>query len=197
MVRSLAGLSKVAELLASFDKPWFVAGGWAVDLFLGCVTRDHKDTEIAILRRDQLTLQSYLKGWEFNKVIPATNVGIEPWDRGEWLELPVHEIHAQRADSDLSELEILLNESSGEKWRFRRNLEIVRPLALFGLHSKMGIPFLGPEIVLLFKAKNPTTDDEADFNNLRHVLDRERQGWLRQAIEACYPGHAWLAYLLR
>jgi Aminoglycoside-2''-adenylyltransferase len=28
--------------------PWFVAGGWAIDLFLGTRTRDHEDLEIAV-----------------------------------------------------------------------------------------------------------------------------------------------------
>ena len=30
------------------DFPWFVAGGWAIDLFLGTRTRDHEDLEIAV-----------------------------------------------------------------------------------------------------------------------------------------------------
>lgn len=186
---------KVFKLLAGFDKPWFIAGGWAIDLFLERVTRIHEDIEIAILRQDQLVLQSYLTGWEFEKVIPGRKMRREKWDEGEWLDLPVHEIHGRNATSDPSTLEILLNESSGDEWKFRRNLKILRPQSMIGLHSENGIPFLSPEIVLLYKARNPTANDEADFDKVCPRLDREPRHWLKHAIEACHPGHPWLEIL--
>ena len=119
----------------------------------------------------------------------------ELWAEGEWLELPVHEIHARRMGSQPSALEILLNESTEAEWRFRRNLEIRRPLSLIGLHSDIDVPFLSPEIVLLYKAKNRRAQDEADFHNVRNFLDPGRRAWLRQAIEVCHPEHPWLAVL--
>jgi hypothetical protein len=71
--------------MQGFHKPWFIAGGWAIDLFIDQVTREHHDTEIAILRQDQMELKNYLKDWEFNKVRSGT---IEPWETGEWIYLP-------------------------------------------------------------------------------------------------------------
>jgi hypothetical protein len=187
---------KVAALMAGFERPWLVAGGWAIDIFLGCATRTHKDLEIAILREDQNNLRRHLTGWEFRKIIPRPSGELtQPWNEGEWLELPIHEIHAQRAGGNPSSIEILLNESSGEKWKFRRNPEIARPLTMIGLYSDIGVPFLRPEIVLLYKAKNPRIQDEDDFNSVRGLLDEGCRSWLRQAIEACYPGHAWLKAL--
>jgi hypothetical protein len=186
---------KVLELLAGFDKAWFVAGGWAIDLFIGRVTRTHEDIEIAILRQDQLALQSYLTGWKFEKVIPGQKMRREKWNQQEWLALPVHEIHARNAASDPSALEILLNESSVDEWKFRRNLKITRPLSMIGLRSKDGIPYLNPEIVLLYKAKDPTRRDEADFENAVQILDTERKRWLKQALAVCHPGHRWLEIL--
>lgn len=56
--------------MEGFSRPWFVAGGWAIDLFLDRVTREHSDIEIAVLREDQLALQRHLVGWQFTKVIP-------------------------------------------------------------------------------------------------------------------------------
>ena len=44
---------KIAAIMHGFGKPWFVAGGWAVDLFLGRETRAHEDIEVSIFRRDQ------------------------------------------------------------------------------------------------------------------------------------------------
>lgn len=186
---------KVFKLLAGFEKPWFVAGGWAIDLYLKRVTRDHEDIEIAIFRCDQLMLRNYLKGWEFKKVIPEPKMHSELWKEDEWLDLPIHEIHAENKDSDLSHLEILLNESSNDEWRFRRNPNITRPLSVLGLRSENDIPFLSPEIVLLYKAKNPNPRDEADFKNVLKTLKQEPREWLKQAVQTCYPEHSWIDVL--
>ena len=53
----------ITSLMNSFNKTWFIAGGWAIDLFLGKETREHKDLEIALFRKDQLNLKEYLKKW--------------------------------------------------------------------------------------------------------------------------------------
>ncbi len=118
---------------------------------------------------------------------------MEPWGKGEWLRLPVHEVHAFRDDYDPSALEILLNESSGNEWIFRRNLKVRQPLSAIGLSSENEIPFLNPEIVLLYKAKSPAAYDEADFINVCKILNQDRIRWLKKAIETCHPGHPWLA----
>jgi len=186
---------KVFKLLTGFEKPWFVAGGWAIDLYLGQVTRPHRDIEIAILRADQLAFQNYMRDWELVKVIPESGGRREPWDEGEWLELPVHELHARREGEDPKDLEILLNESWGEEWRFRRNLDILRPLSKIGQLSGIGIPLLSPEIVLLYKAKKPTAVDQIDFKNVSEVLKGKPRRWLRKSIETCYPKHPWLDLL--
>ncbi len=53
---------QVATLMRDFKPNWFIAGGWAIDLFLGKVTRPHQDIEIAIFRKDQLALRDYFDG---------------------------------------------------------------------------------------------------------------------------------------
>ncbi len=191
-MESFSELGKLSRLLNDFRQPWFVAGGWAIDLFIGDVTRVHKDIEITIFRKDQSRLREYLFGWEFTKVI---NRKMEPWNENEWLELPIHEIHGHSKNILLSALEILLNESSRCEWRFRRNFAIGRPLSMIGLRSDIGVPFLAPEIVLLYKAKNPRSKDEDDFHRVCKLLNEERQVWLKQAITVCHPRHHWLKEL--
>ena len=39
---------RVASLLEEVDAPWYVAAGWAIDLFLGGEHREHEDLEIAV-----------------------------------------------------------------------------------------------------------------------------------------------------
>lgn len=184
----------VTKIMNNFDISWSIAGGWAISIFIGYEIRKHKDIEIAILRRDQLALQRYLKNWEFKKVIPDTGE-MEIWKNGEYLELPVHEIHAYNINYDPSALEILLNESNENEWVFRRNPEISRPISKLGIQSKMRIPILSPEIILLYKAKNPNNQDETDFNTIYKLLNKEQRNWLKESIKVCYPEHPWLDIL--
>lgn len=47
----------ITSLMAGFNKTWGIAGGWAIDLFIGKETREHKDIEIAVFRKNQLYLK--------------------------------------------------------------------------------------------------------------------------------------------
>lgn len=77
------------SLMRSFKKSWFIARGWALDLYIGKKTRHHEDIEIGIFRNDQLYLKGYFKGWKFKKVV---NGQVHEW-RDEILELPIHEVY--------------------------------------------------------------------------------------------------------
>ena len=181
--------AQTAALMRGFASPWFIAGGWAVDLFLGEVTRPHDDIEIAILRRDQSALHAHLRGWRWEKVLDDER---SPWRRDEWLELPVFELYAANERAEPPQLEVLLNEARGRVWVFRRNAHVTRPLAACYLTTPAGIPFLGPEIVLLYKSKQPRAKDEQDFGAVVARLEAERRAWLRSALLLCDAGHHWL-----
>jgi hypothetical protein len=170
----------------------FIAGGWAVDLYLGRVTRPHEDIEVAIFRRDQAALHECLDGWLLQKVVGGK---LSAWRRGEWLALPVHEIHCFKEASEPTRLEVLLNESDGAEWVYRRNEKVRRPLAKCHLVSKEGVRFLSPEIVLLYKSKSPRAKDEQDFAAVAGRLGAERKAWLKAALKAQDPGHGWLGKL--
>ncbi|WP_419893509.1 nucleotidyltransferase domain-containing protein [Oceanobacillus kimchii] len=47
----------IKTVMSDFNKDWFFAGGWAIDIFLGKETRDHPDIEIGIFREDQIELK--------------------------------------------------------------------------------------------------------------------------------------------
>lgn len=180
----------VADLMRTFRRPWWIAGGWAIDLFLDRETRDHGDVEIAILRGDQWAVRDHLREWRFQRVTQGTDT-MTIWSEGERIEAPDHEVHAQSPDGSL-QLEILLNEGERDTWRFRRNTAVARPLALMGMRSADGVPFLAPEVVLLYKAKDPQARDYHDFRVARSGLDEERREWLRAALRTCHPGHPWI-----
>lgn len=183
---------KVAAIMRDFKPTWFVAGGWAVDLYLGKVTRPHGDIELAILREDQSALHHYLKGWVLRKVVRGE---LSPWHRDEFLKPPTHEVHCFKEGSDPRQIEVLLNEADGNDWIYRRNGEVTRPLAECQLVSKGGVKFLCPEIVLLYKSKSPSAKDEQDFAGVIKHLDAERRRWLKDSIAVCDARHHWLQRL--
>ena len=168
-----------------YPQPWWVAGGWAIDLHLGRQHRPHKDVDIAVLRRDQQQLRSCFHDWSFQKVVSGV---VDPWLPNEVLQLPIHEVHAER---NTEHLEFLFNETKDDVWVFRRNPSISMPLEQASRRSAEGTPYLCPEIVLLYKAKTPREHDTEDFNRACGTLNAEAKQWLATALNTCHPGHEW------
>ncbi len=101
--------------MRGYLRSWWIAGGWAIDLYLGHQSRPHQDIDVAVLRRDQHILRRHLQDWHFTKMVNSISLA---WPVHEYLELPVHEVYAE---NDLERLEFLLNEAVDDKWFFRRN----------------------------------------------------------------------------
>ena len=57
------------------------------------------------------------------------------------------------------------------------------PLSRMGFYPLWGLPYLAPEIVLLFKAKHLEARDRIDFDNALPALSADARRWLRDAIE--------------
>lgn len=181
--------AQIATIMRGFAPPWFITGGWAVDLYVGRVTRAHADIEIAIFRRDQFALQDHLRAWRWEKVVGGKRL---PWPRGDWLELPLHELYGVNEQAEPRQLEVLLNESAADAWVYRRDANITRPLSKCYLTSRAGVKFLAPEIVLLYKSKYGRALDEQDFAAVGERLEPERRAWLRAALATGDAAHPWL-----
>jgi hypothetical protein len=181
---------RIYSLMSDFKRPWFIAGGWAIDLCVERETRKHEDIEIAILREDQFHLKKYLKVWDVHKV---EDNELKRWGN-EYLKLPVHELHAENKISN-EKLEVLINEVQKNKWIFRRDLRVTLPLFRVGSYTPIGIPYLNPEVVLLYKAKNSRVKDQQDFLAILDKLTNEQREWLRNAIYLQDKQHQWLKML--
>ena len=55
---------QVSALLAGVQAPWYVAAGWAIELFLGQERREHEDLEIAVPRDRFGRIAERLSGFE-------------------------------------------------------------------------------------------------------------------------------------
>jgi hypothetical protein len=199
--REVKALLEVAEALGNLRAPFYFAGGWAIDLHLGRVTRDHHDIDALVMRRDHLLLHKALKQFSLKKIIPhpdgkPPNRGaIVEWPAGERLELPVHQINAYRTGESEPAFQVMLAESRGSDWIFRRNPDVSMPISKMGFHPLWGLPYLAPEIVLLFKAKHLEARDRVDFDHAIPALSVDARRWLRDATEKTHPGHEWLKVL--
>ncbi len=180
----------VAALMAGFPVPWAIAGGWAIDLFLGRETRPHADVDVALFRADQAAPRAHLPGWSFRKV---SGGAFAEWEDGEWLSAPLHEIHARSPSGET--LEFLLNERDGGDWVFRRDARVRCRADRVIVMSEMGIPHLCPAVVLLYKAKAPRPADEQDFEAVRAALSAAQREWLRAALATVHPDHPWMGRL--
>jgi hypothetical protein len=188
-----------AREMEGFELPWYVSSGWAIDLFLGRVTRVHHDVDIILARDDQMALRDHLtvRGWKF---VTPFDKRLVPWPPHMRLEPPRHQVHAHR-NRDSAFLDVLLSPISAGVWRFRRDPTIVRAEERIRLRTADGIPYLAPELVLLFKSGSGggggagRDRDHADFENVITRLEPERRAWLRWALTATAPDHPWLIAL--
>ena len=57
--------AEVAALFSVLAVPWWLAGGYAIEMAVGHALRDHADIDVLLLRRDQLAAQRMLAGWQW------------------------------------------------------------------------------------------------------------------------------------
>ncbi len=181
-------VADVIALLRDANVPFWIAGGFAIDLFVGTPTRPHDDIDVQIVRGHDRVLASHLAGWDFQIAHAGS---LTPWTP----EHDHHTIWCRPSPSAPWCFELLLADVVDDRWTFRRDPRISRPLAELGSSTASGIPFVRPEIQLLFKSKQPRPKDQADFDAVLPRLDPIARTWLVEALSLIDPSHAWLRSL--
>lgn len=185
--------TEAQELFSGLSAPWWISGGWAIDLFIGRQTRPHGDLDVLILRDDQLIFQEHLSNWDLSD---RRSPEFTTWSKGEFLNPPINDIWGRRTPKSPWAIQLMLMETDGDSWVFRREPKITGPISSLGRITKSGIPYLSPQIQLLYKANNLQIDrNNADFKNTLPHLNYEEATWLRRCLERCYPGHEWISKL--
>lgn len=171
---------------------WGVAGGWAIDLWLGEQTRDHHDVEVVVRRRDQRLVHAALAdGHELFALDPPGT----PW--GHWSGVPIEAPAFQlQVRCSAAEFDIFTEDVDDVRWQFRRDRRVTRAASDILVHSAAGIPVVRPEIQLLYMATSGDPKNELDFGVARPRLTTEAAQWLHDALEITLPGHRW-AHQLR
>ncbi len=174
-------------LLGHVSAQWWLAGGWALDLFVGHQGRAHKDLDIGVLRRDVRQVLGAMSGWEFFEAKDGKLFG--PLT-GEPREV-VNSLWGRPSHTREWVLELMLDDSDGDQWVFRRERSIRQALDLAIRHDSARIPYLAPEIQLLYKATHIRRQDNLDFDRVAPYLDDGARAWLCSALARMDQQHQW------
>lgn len=181
-----------ANLLASSEAPWWIAGGWALELFRGTFPRPHGDLDVGMLRRDVSGVLHSFSTWE---VFEAKDGRLTRLFAGCVPAPDVHSVWCRPTAADPWMIELMFDEADGDTWVYRRDPRIRRPMSLVVRHTQDTPPYLAPEIQLLYKSKGARERDDVDFAQTWPLLAADARRWLHDALELTAPDHKWIAVL--
>jgi hypothetical protein len=185
---------EVARLLSGVAAPWYVAGGWAIDLFLAEERRRHGDLEIGVPAERFDEVADALGAFELF-VIAGPHEAV-PLAIARRRLADAHQTWVRDPATGAWRLDVFREPSYGDTWICRRDPSIRLPYSQLVEWTEGGIPYGRPEVVLLFKAKRSHEEkNQTDFAAVVPRLGAERRRWLREGIARVHPGHPWIAEL--
>ncbi|MFJ2738492.1 nucleotidyltransferase domain-containing protein [Streptomyces sp. NPDC087440] len=182
---------QVVERLSGVEAPWYVAAGWALDLFRGGQTRVHADLEIAVPAAGSSEVRACFP----ELVCDAVGTGRVWEEAGAEVLAATHQTWFRDPRSGRYQFDVFREPHERGMWVCRRDASVRLPYEVIVERTEAGIPYLVPELVLLFKAKAVRAKDQADFDGVLPLLGRAGREALRGWLELVHPGHPWLARL--
>ncbi|MBB5895977.1 nucleotidyltransferase domain-containing protein [Kutzneria kofuensis] len=180
--------TEVAGRLAGIATPWCVAAGWALDLFRGRQTRAHGDIEIAVPAADFPEVRDRFPGYAFDAVSSG-----RIWENADKAVLAAtHQTWLRDPQTENYLLDVFREPHDGDTWICRHDETIRLPYNDIIRHTDDGVPYLTPELVLLFKAKHARPKDQTDFDGTVPQLTKAQRTTLAELIAHIYPEHRWL-----
>jgi len=181
--------SEVAQRMSTVSAPWYVAAGWALELFTGDAAREHDDLEIAVPAARFGEVVAAFPGFEWDVV----------GDGQIWPYPDQSRTHHQTWLCDPAtgryRMDVFREPHVGDLWVCRRDASITLPYSELILHTNDGIPYTTPEVALLFKAKQVRSKDEADFQRVLPNMTQTQRSRLTSWISQVRPGHPWITPL--
>ncbi|WP_405063827.1 hypothetical protein OG474_19865 [Kribbella sp. NBC_01505] len=184
----------IAGLLAGTPARWCVVGGWALDLFHGHQTREHEDLEIATPMWDFDLIRERLSAYEF---FVAGREGFWPVDGAGAAFFEYQQTMARDPSTGRWRVDVMRIPDDGTNWICSLDRNIHRPYADAVARTADGIPYLCPELVLLFKGLQTRPKDQSDFEAAVPLLSAAARNWLAHALaQTRGDGHPWISVLV-
>lgn len=124
----------VADLFDGYEGTWWVAGGWALEVFTG-VSRAHDDTDASVLRTDLSRLRRHLAGkldlWTAADGALRPLLPDEDPDAGPETILPpaCGQVWTRRSATEPWEFDVLLAPGSSVEWVHKRDGSLRVPMS--------------------------------------------------------------------
>ena len=183
-------IHEVAQLFSGYTGRWCLAGGLALEIFVGRSWRAHDDVDVSVLRQEAKLLYRMLDGWDVQvaaggRLMPRD--GREPVAmRGE------NNLWCRRKPTDRWCLDLTVGDGVPNRWVYRRTPTLTAPGSDAVRVDGAGVPYLAPELQLLCKSKDVREKDEVDAHRVVPVLSQQQHAWLARALS---PADAWQPFL--
>lgn len=179
-------IEEATEIFARASFRWWISGGHALELHVGDRWRKHDDLDVGICRHDANQAHTWLHDWD---LWVAAAGELSPWD-GRPLDAERNEnnVWARRDPEHPWAFDLTLNECTDQRWVYRRDPVVTRQWQSAVLDGPLGVPYLAPELQLLFKSKHLRPKDHGDARRVIPILENERRIWLSDHLD---PDHPW------
>lgn len=173
-------------MFSSAQFRWWITGGHALDLHCGRTWRRHEDTDLGLLRRDLGAFYATMEDWDLHV---AADGQLAAWG-GEPLDVVRYQnnLWCRRTPGEPWTLDVTISEGAEQHWIYRRHPSLQVPWDQAVLHTTSGIPYLAPELQLLYKSKGLRPKDEVDAAEVIPTLSARQRELLSRSLA---PAHPW------
>lgn len=210
-------IAEAHELLKNGGFEYAFCGGFGIELFLNRAIRKHGDIDVSAYwqDRDKIILFMQSLGWDVyemcgggivhqitnvkNQIMAKRNIFcfkdgcslIKLSPQGETDMYYLDFDHSGQTKLDF--IEFLFNNCSADSFLYARNENIALSI-LKAILAQNGIPYLAPELILLYKSTDTEREGyQLDFDSANAEMNAEQKDWLQAALKELNPtGHKWL-----
>lgn len=178
-------LREVVGIFKDYPARWWIGGGRALELHADRSWRTHDDIDVGVLRDDAPRLAQMLQGWDIQ--IAAAGV-LTSWNGSALVaHASQNNLWCRKGPGQPWCLDVTIGEEDQAFWVFRRDPSVHILWEDAVLRSEQGVPYLAPELQLLFQSKDVRQKDESDAAGVIPALTLAQRSRLRYLLPDDHP----------
>jgi len=205
------------NLLKSGGFQYAFCGGFALDIHIGQITRLHGDIDVSAFTEDRNKVITFMRSQEWSAYEGSGNGTVHLIENIndqmlinpnvffvknncdifhiEYIDNNIYKCDIDKIDK-FDFIEFLFDKRNDTEFIYPRNNKISRKLEKAVLY-KNNIPYLSPELVLLYKSTDlKRNENKQDFNIVVPYLSDDSKEWLYYSLITAFPkGHEWILSL--